>query len=162
MQLFLILWVLALVTLANGMPLVAKDVLGDRFATPIDGGTTFIDGRPVLGSSKTFRGIFLSVLVTSLFALVVRLDWRIGALVAGAAMAGDLFSSFLKRRMNLPAGGRATGLDQLPESLFPLLACRGALRLTALDVVSAVALFFVGEVLLSRLLYRLHVREHPY
>jgi len=68
----------------------------------------------------------------------------------------------MKRRMNLPAGGRATGLDQLPESLFPLLACRGALRLTAFDIVSAVALFFVGEVLLSRLLYRFHLREHPY
>jgi CDP-2,3-bis-(O-geranylgeranyl)-sn-glycerol synthase len=77
-------------------------------------------------------------------------------------MAGDLFSSFLKRRMNLPVGSRAIGLDQLPESLFPLLACRSALPLTALDIVAAVVIFFVGELLLSRLLYHLHLRDHPY
>ena len=54
--------------------------------------------------------------------------------------------------MNLPAGGRATGLDQVPESLFPLLACRSALPLTALDIVAGVAIFFVGDLLLSHLL----------
>jgi CDP-archaeol synthase len=104
----------------------------------------------------------LSILVTSTFAPVAGLNWKIGALVASVAMAGDLFSSFLKRRMNLPAGGKATGLDQVPESLFPLLACRSALPLTALDIVVGVAIFFVGEQLLSRLFYHFHLRDHPY
>jgi CDP-diglyceride synthetase len=162
MQLLLILQVLALLTLANGMPVIAKDILGNRFAIPIDGGAKFVDGRPVLGSSKTVRGIFLSILVTSAFAPVVGLDWKIGALVATVAMAGDLLSSFLKRRINLPAHGKATGLDQIPESLFPLLACRSALALTALDIVAGVAIFFVGELLLSRLLYHFHLRDRPY
>ena len=142
--------------------MIAKDILGDRFAIPIDGGAKFVDGRPVLGSSKTVRGIFLSILVTSAFAPIVGMDWKIGALVASVAMAGDLFSSFLKRRLNLPAGGKATGLDQVPESLFPLLACRSALSLTALDIVAGVAIFFVGELLLSRLLYHFHLRDRPY
>ena len=142
--------------------MIAKDILGDHFAIPIDGGAKFVDGRPVLGSSKTVRGIFLSILVTSAFAPVVGLDWKIGALVASVAMAGDLFSSFLKRRINLPVGGKATGLDQVPESLFPLLACRSALPLTALDIVVAIAIFFVGELLLSRLLYHFHLRDRPY
>jgi CDP-2,3-bis-(O-geranylgeranyl)-sn-glycerol synthase len=141
---------------------IAKDILGSQFTFPIDGGANFVDGRPVLGSSKTFRGIFLSILVTSAFAPAVRMDWRTGALVASMAMAGDLFSSFLKRRLNLPSGGRATGLDQVPESLFPLLACRNILMLTALDVVAGVALFFFGELLLSRLFYYFHLRDHPY
>ena len=100
--------------------------------------------------------------MTSAFAPVAGLDWKIGALVATVAMAGDLFSSFLKRRMNLPAGGRATGLDQVPESLFPLLACRSALPLTALDIVAGVAIFFVGDLLLSHLLYHFHLRDRPY
>ena len=77
-------------------------------------------------------------------------------------MAGDLFSSFLKRRISLPTGGKATGLDQVPESLFPLLACRSALPLTAVDVVAAVVIFLAGGLLLSRLLYHLHLRDHPY
>ena len=162
MHLLLILQVLVLVTLANGTPVIAKDILGDHFAIPIDGGAKFVDGRPILGSSKTVRGIFLSILVTSAFGPVVGLDWKIGALVASVAMVGDLFSSFLKRRINLPASGKATGLDQLPESLFPLFACRSALPLTALDIVAGTAIFFVGELLLSRLFYHFHLRDRPY
>jgi len=162
MQLLLILQLLVLLAVANGTPMLAKDILGDRFAIPIDGGAKFVDARPILGSSKTVRGILLSILMTSAFGPVVGLDWKIGALVASVAMAGDLFSSFLKRRMNLPAGGKATGLDQVPESLFPLLACRSTLKLTALDIVAGIAIFFVGELLLSRLLYHFHLRDRPY
>lgn len=154
--------VLFLVALSNGTPVIAKDILGSHFAFPVDNGANFVDGRPILGSSKTFRGIFLAILVTSAFAPAVRMNWKTGALVGSMAMAGDLFSSFLKRRLNLPAGGRATGLDQFMESLFPLLACRSVLMLTALDIVVGVALFFVGELLLSRLFYHFHLRDHPY
>jgi CDP-2,3-bis-(O-geranylgeranyl)-sn-glycerol synthase len=162
MQLLLVVQVLVLLTLANATPLITHDILGNRFARPIDGGAEFADGRPWLGSSKTFRGLFVSVLVTSALAPLVGQSWRIGALVASVAMAGDLCSSFIKRRMNLGAGAKATGIDQIPESLFPLLACRSALQLTALDITAAVVIFFVGEMVLSRLLFRFHLREHPY
>jgi CDP-2,3-bis-(O-geranylgeranyl)-sn-glycerol synthase len=162
MHILVTLKVLFLLMLANGTPVIAKDILGNHFAFPVDGGANFIDRRPILGASKSFRGIFLSILVTSAFAPVVRMNWKTGALVASMAMAGDLLSSFLKRRLNLPAGGRATGLDQVLESLFPLLACRSALMLTALDIAAGVALFFVGELLLSRLFYHFHLRDHPY
>ena len=50
---------------------------------------------------------------------MIGLDWRIGALVAAMAMLGDLFSSFLKRRMGLAPSRQAIGLDQIPESCFP-------------------------------------------
>jgi CDP-diglyceride synthetase len=112
----LIAELLVLLTPANGTPVITKDILRDRFASPIDGGAKFVDGRPLFGSSKTLRGILLSILVTSACAPLVAASWRIGALVASAAMAGDLFSSFLKRRTNLPAGAKATDLDQIPES----------------------------------------------
>ena len=82
--------------------------------------------------------------------------------MAAVAMAGDLFSSFLKRRIRLQSADRATGLDQVPESLFPLLACRNWLSLTAVDIAVTVALFFIGEILVSRLLHKLHLRDRPY
>ena len=91
MQLFLVVQVLVLLAVANGTPVIAKDILGDRFAIPIDGGSKFVDGRPLLGSSKTVRGIFLSILMTSAFGPVVGLDWKIGAIVGTVAMAGDYF-----------------------------------------------------------------------
>ena len=77
-------------------------------------------------------------------------------------MLGDLFSSFVKRRMKLPPSSRALGLDQVPESLFPLLACQGALELTVTDISSVVAIFFVGDVLLSPLFFKLKIRKRPY
>jgi CDP-2,3-bis-(O-geranylgeranyl)-sn-glycerol synthase len=77
-------------------------------------------------------------------------------------MAGDIFSSFLKRRLRLPPSSKVTGLDQIPESLFPLLSCRWMLTLTIADVVAGVAIFFVGEIILSQLLYRVGIRRHPY
>ncbi len=91
-----------------------------------------------------------------------RFGWEVGALIGTVAMLGDLSSSFIKRRMGLPASAKATGLDQIPESLFPLLACGLVLPLTILDVVAATILFFVGDLALSRLLFTLNLRERPY
>ncbi len=56
----------------------------------------------------------------------------------------------------------ALGLDQIPESLFPMLACRHLLSLSLLDIVLVVVAFFIVELLLSRLLYKLHIRDKPY
>jgi CDP-archaeol synthase len=78
------------------------------------------------------------------------------------AMAGDLLVSFVKRRLGLAPSSQAVGLDQIPESLVPLLATRLLLPLTVLDVAVATTLFFVGELVLSRLLYKWHVRDRPY
>jgi len=160
-QLLVILKVLLLVTLANGAPVLAKDILGNRFAWSIDDGVGFF-GQPVFGKSKTIRGIVLSVVVASAFAPLVGLGWQIGLRVGSMAMAGDLLSSFLKRRMDFPPSSRASGIDQVPESLFPLLACRNLLSLTIADIGACVALFFIGEVVLSRVLYALRLRDRPY
>jgi len=162
MQLLHILQLLVLMTLANGIPIVAKQIFGPRFSFPLDAGTIFFDGRRLFGPSKTIRGILLSVLITTASAPLIGLDLTIGAIVAGAAMAGDLFSSFVKRRLNSPPSSQALGLDQVPESLFPMLACRDALSLTIADIALGVGIFFIGALILSRFLFRAHLRDEPY
>jgi len=162
MQLLHILQILVLLTFANGTPIVAKKIFGSRFALPLDAGIIFFDGRPVFGASKTMRGIVVSFLITSAIAPFIGLDLTIGAIVASSAMAGDLFSSFMKRRLNFPPSSQALGLDQVPESLFPMLACRDALSLTIADIALGVGIFFIGELILSRLLFRAHLRDEPY
>jgi CDP-diglyceride synthetase len=162
MQYLLILQLLVLLTLANGTPIVAKKIFGPRFSFPLDAGTIFFDGRPLFGHSKTIRGIVGSILVATASASLIGLDLTIGAIVAGAAMAGDLFSSFVKRRLNLPPSSQALGLDHVPESLFPMLACRHALSLTFADIALGVGIFFIGVLVLSRLLFRAHLRDEPY
>ena len=104
----------------------------------------------------------VSVLITTASAPLIGLDLTIGAIVAGAAMAGDLFSSFVKRRLNSPPSSQALGLDQVPESLFPMLACRDALSLTIADIALGVGIFFIGALILSRFLFRAHLRDEPY
>jgi CDP-diglyceride synthetase len=162
MQPVLVLQLLFLLLLANGTPVIAKKIFGDRYSHPLDGNLVFPDGRPLFGRSKTIRGVALAVLVTTAGSLLIGLGWETGILVGCCAMAGDLVSSFLKRRMKLPSSSRASGLDQIPESLFPLLACRNLLSLAFADIAVCVAMFLVGEVLLSRVLYAWQLRDRPY
>src|SRR5262249_8804200 len=154
--------VLILLSLANGSPVIAKRIFGDNYAAPVDGNARFSDGRQLVGPSKTIRGIVISLLVTALGAILLGLPFWLGLLVASTAMAGDLLSSFLKRRLHLAASSKATGLDQIPESLFPLLACRPVLSLTALDIAAACAVFFFGQVFFLRLFFLLAWRSRPY
>ena len=157
-----VLQLLILLMLANGTPVIAKKMLGARYSYPLDGNLTFADGRPVFGRSKTIRGVVLAVLVTTVGAPLIGLGWKTGLLVGSFAMAGDLFSSFCKRRLGRPSSSRASGLDQIPEALLPLLPCRDLLALTAADIVVCVVVFFAGEVVLSRLLYAFRLRDRPY
>jgi hypothetical protein len=162
MQPLAIAQLLFLLAIANGTPVIAKDILSKRFSCPVDGGLGFLDGQPLFGASKTVRGIVLSIAVTSLCAPLVELGWDIGFRVGSAAMAGDLCSSFLKRRLRLPPGARTTGLDQLPESLLPILACWDVLSLTLLDAGLIAGVFLLGEMLLSPLLFKIRLRDRPY
>lgn len=162
MQLFPIFRALALLTLANGTPVIVKRILGRRMAFPLDAGVRFLDGRPLFGASKTIRGVASSLAVTAACAPLFGATVGVGGLVAALAMTGDLFSSFVKRRLGLPPSSRAVGLDQIPESLFPLLACRKMLSLTFTEIAVCVGIFLVGELVVSRLLYVLKIRDQPY
>ncbi|MDZ7668214.1 MAG: CDP-archaeol synthase [Gammaproteobacteria bacterium] len=153
---------LTLLIVANGVPVLVTRLLGRRADWPLDGGLQAWDGRSLLGPSKTIRGLVASVLATAAVAALLGLGWPVGLLFGTASMIGDLCSSFLKRRLGIESSGQAVGLDQLPEALFPLLACYALLPLNALLVVVVVTLFALGQLLLSPLMYRLGIRRRPY
>lgn len=156
------LLLLLLLLLANGAPLIVRELLRSRLGFPLDGGHRFIDGRPLFGPTKTFRGVLGSLLMTPLASQLLGFGWEPGVLIGLFAMLGDLSSSFIKRRLGMPSSSRALGLDQVPESLFPLLASSRLFDLSAAQILLLVVLFFVSELALSRLLYRLKFRKHPY
>jgi len=158
----LVLEIFVLVAVANVMPPIAKRLLGKTLDQPIDGGILFLDGRPLLGRAKTIRGIVLSLVMTTLAASLLGMGWAIGLVVALAAMAGDLVSSFTKRRLGFPSSSRAIGLDHIPEALLPFIASRLLVPVTALDMLVGTALFFVTSALASRVLYKLSLRDEPY
>jgi CDP-archaeol synthase len=162
LHLWPILQCLVLLTIANGVPVIAKKIAGNWLAWPIDGGWILWDGQPLLGRSKTFRGAVSAGVASAVAAPLVGLNIKTGALVGLSAMAGDMLSSFVKRRLRLASSAEAPGLDQVPESLLPMLAVKGLLGLSALDILVAVAGFWIGELLVSRLLFMLHIRDRPY
>lgn len=158
----LYLELLVLLGVANGAPLFGRMLLGDRFGRPLDAGARFVDGRPLFGRSKTLRGLLLSLVTTPVAAELLGLGGGTGLVAAALAMLGDLSSSFTKRRLGLAPSSRALGLDQIPESLFPLLALSGQYALAAGEIALMVAVFVALELAISRLLYKLRLRDQPY
>lgn len=104
----------------NGTPFLAQLVFAERLNWPVDGGKCWRDGRRLLGDHKTFRGLFVSLSIGTLFGPIIGLTWIQGAIAAFLAMAGDLITSFVKRRMSAPPGEPIFGFDQLIESMFPI------------------------------------------
>jgi len=147
---------------ANGAPVLIRKILGDIASCPLDAGKTLRDGSPVLGRSKTWRGIFSSVFFTIIVAYILGYDFIFGLVVAVLAMAGDLLSSFIKRRLKMQPSQMAPFLDQIPESLFPALYMMLVLSLRWQDVALVIMAFVVLEYVLSKILYRLGIRQRPY
>jgi CDP-2,3-bis-(O-geranylgeranyl)-sn-glycerol synthase len=153
---------LLLIGIANGTPLFAHTLMRQRFNQPLDGGAQFLDGRPLFGPSKTIRGVGLALLVTPACALLLGLGATTGLAVGLGAMLGDVCSSFAKRRLGLAPSSQAFGLDQIPESLFPLLAVRPRYDLDGTDIGAMVVAFVVLELLVSRVLFKFRLRDQPY
>lgn len=154
--------ILLLILVANGAPVVISYLFSHRSAYPVDGGFQLPDGYALFGQTKTWRGILSSILATTALALLLGINWFVGLLIALAAMAGDLLSSFIKRRSGLLPSSRAIFLDQVPESLLPTLAASLFWPLGLIQVMVIVVSFFILEIILSKIFYKLGVRKKPY
>lgn len=153
---------LLILIIANGAPIGARLVFGNKYDHPVDLGLRFIDKKRLLGNSKSWRGIISAIVTAIIGAVVLGFTWKTGLLLGGWAMLGDLFSSFIKRRLGMLPSSMAFGLDQIPESLFPLLAVSSILGLEWWRVLYLVLLFIVIELSLSRILFKFKIRKRPY
>jgi len=155
------LTILLLLGVANGAPIIARKLFGNRFSMPLDAGVLFM-GKPLFGPSKTLRGIFSALVLTVSVAYVIGVPVYAGVVIALLAMLGDLISSFIKRRLNRPSSSMFLGLDQIPESLLPLLYYKYVYSLDWNLVYLVLAAFMVLELLISKILYVLKIRKQPY
>jgi CDP-archaeol synthase len=158
----LLVGILLLLVVANGSPVVAARLLKHRFDVPIDGGHKLPDGQPVLGSAKTLRGVVVSICSSTVVALVLGFEWSVGVIVAAGAMAGDLCSSFLKRRLRMATHAQCFGLDQIPEALLPLLLVQNRLGLSWWDTGVLLVAFVALQIGASHLLFIIGVRDRPF
>jgi CDP-2,3-bis-(O-geranylgeranyl)-sn-glycerol synthase len=106
---------------ANAVPVIFGGGL------PIDLGKKFVDGARIFGDGKTYRGFFSGVLCGILVGFVqfVFLNDIFLILIAiGSSMGtmfGDLFGSFIKRRIGLERGKPSLILDQLMFIVFAII-----------------------------------------
>jgi CDP-2,3-bis-(O-geranylgeranyl)-sn-glycerol synthase len=158
MRFWLVHQLVLLLVIANATPVILSLLAGRHWNQPLDGNRQFLDRRPLLGPSKTIRGVLGSVLVTALLAPLFSLTVLEGAGFALLAMAGDVCSSFIKRRLDITPSRSVPFLDQLPETLLPLWGMQAALGADAREILLAVACFIVIDLLLTRLIRPARVR----
>lgn len=92
-----------------------------RWTAPIDGGYLLPDGRPLFGKHKTIRGVLAGIICGGSIGLALSFPLWLGLAAGSLSMAGDLVTSFVKRRMAFTSGSVVPGLDQIPEGLLPFI-----------------------------------------
>jgi len=152
MRFWLVHQLVLLLVVTNATPVILNLLAGRHWNRPLDGNHMFLDNRPLLGPSKTVRGVTGAIFVTALLAPLFSLTAAEGAGFALLAMTGDLCSSFIKRRLGIASSHSVPLLDQLPEAALPLWTMQAILGAGIYEMLLAVALFIVIDLLLSRLI----------
>jgi len=129
---------------------------------PVDFRRTLRDGERIFGDGKTWRGLVGGTLSGAVLGFFLSLPfhffalnstWSFGspaeafgasAVLAFGALLGDLAGAFIKRRLRLPRGSKATGLDQYDFVV-------GALLLSLAIPAWSIPRFFSGDALLGLL-----------
>lgn len=146
----------------HGTPVLLAYALRAHGDYPLDFHKRCKDGRPLFGSSKTWRGLIGALIVACVVSQYFHYGLMFGIIFGILSMSGDLIASFVKRRIGLEPSARFRGLDQIPESLLPSLYAIYSLSLPWIWIVLLPLVFMVGEMLISIPLYRLKIRKRPY
>lgn len=154
--------ILIMLLASNGTPVIATYVFKSHGALPLDLGKCLQDHHPILGSSKTWRGLFSALVTSCILSLVFGYGLGFGLVFGSLAMAGDLISSFIKRRKGLESSAQSPGLDQLPESLLPSIYAVIFLGIEWWWAILLALAFMLIQIITSRLLFSLHIRRRPY
>lgn len=141
---------------------------------PIDCEKKFLDGRPIFGSHKTYRG-FISGLLIGTFvgwfqeaiAPAIGLpkgETLLGFALSFGALIGDLAGSFIKRRLNIKPGAPLPVVDQidfvLTALLFALIVKPSMFSLFRILLI--IILTGPIHILVNFVAYLLHLKDTPW
>jgi len=147
---------------ANAVPVITGG------GVPLDFGKKFIDGNPIFGKNKTFRGFFSGLTVGTVvgFAESAFLDYPIilGLLLSLGALFGDLMGAFVKRRLGLSPGDLLVFLDQfdfiIGAILFSLPISSQKLSLEAIIIILVATLPI--HLLTNFAAYKVRLKHNPW
>ena len=146
---------------ANGIPIILHRCLRAKFSQPIDAGLLLADGYPLFGYSKTWRGIFAGTAGATVVALLLDFSVLFGITFGGLSLLGDLLSSFIKRRMKRAPSSKFIGVDQIPETVLPLIAGAYWLNYGLNTIVIVTLSFFILNLLTPAMLSLLRISPPP-
>lgn len=180
-DLFFAFWFMLPAATANTAPIFAARIprLKDWNA-PIDSGRK-LHGKPVLGSHKTWRGLISGVVVATVafgiqqllvehwtwLAHTINSDymyrsvWLLGPLFGIGALGGDAIESFYKRRHNVPSGEKWLPFDQLDYVVGTLLITLPVVRLTLIQYVLILIVWFGMHLLGTYVGWKLGLKDEP-
>lgn len=111
-ELFQLVYFLIPAYIANAVPVLFGGGL------PLDLGKNFVNGERIFGINKTVKGFLCGFLLGSVTSLIEEFILMkelilLGVLASLGSMLGDLFGSFIKRRLKMRPGSSLLLIDQL-------------------------------------------------
>lgn len=180
-QILFALWFFLPAGIANVAPVfAAKAPVLAKWNTPIDFGAKF-NGKPLLGTHKTVRGLLVGVLAGTLVFLAQtemygsfgwareisggldysELSIALGLLLSFGALFGDMVKSFAKRQIGVPAGKSWFPFDQTDYIFGGLLLSTIVVSLSLVDYIYILIVWFVMHLLSSYIGYRIKLKSDP-
>ncbi|MCS7119453.1 MAG: CDP-2,3-bis-(O-geranylgeranyl)-sn-glycerol synthase [Archaeoglobaceae archaeon] len=150
---------------------------------PMDFGKNFFDGRRVFGDGKTFSGFFGGILGGIMTANIQRVLEKILGIslffslnyfeflvfiltLTFGAMIGDLFGSFIKRRLNIDRGKSFPILDQLMFLVVAIIISSFTTAFwklfTLLEILIALLITPLLHLSVNVLAFKLRLKEVPW
>jgi CDP-2,3-bis-(O-geranylgeranyl)-sn-glycerol synthase len=166
--------------IANACPPLASTFnIFNGLNKPIDGGKK-INGMPVLGSHKTWRGLVCEIVVcTLLIQLFILINnyynlslyqiiglninsingWALGLLLSIGIIVGDIGFAFIKRRLRLRPGVAFIPFDQTNYVIGAFIFIQPLVHLSFQFWITLFILTFLIHILCNRLGYNLGLHK---
>jgi len=158
--------------IANMAPVIVRNWF-KKIAFPID------FGRNIFGNNKTFRGLIFGVLSAIIIAYLQFLlynlaffrnlsfinysNWLlIGFLMGFGAIFGDMFESFIKRRLGIKPGQRFIPWDQLDFVFGALVFVEIVLDLSWKKIFFIAIISILGHILVNHAAFYLGIRKEKW
>ena len=165
--------------IANIAPVIAAKVF-PKWNTPIDFDKK-LQGKPILGSHKTWRGLFsgivLAILIVylqtyllkySFWSSITLIDYELqnlvylGFLFGFGALLGDAVKSFFKRRLGMESGSKWILFDQLDFVIGALLLVSFVYQPSVQHVLVIIVISPLLHVLTNLLGYKIGIKNVPW
>lgn len=161
---------------ANMAPVIVKRI--NLFNFPIDFNKK-LNGRPVLGSHKTFRGFIFGIIFAVIIAYVQFLLYQLeffrnlsffdyygwlslGFLMGFGALAGDSVKSFFKRRAGIKPGAKFIPFDQIDFIVGALIFAIPLVDLTLKIFLTSLFLSIILLIMVNHAAFYMKIRSEKW